>query len=315
MTSLTDRLDQYIALRRRLGGNWISSSRQVRPFAAFADAEGAECITTELFLRWKDRFGSAGNATWAVRLSAVRTFAVWLQGIDPRTEIPPRGLVPASPARRRPHIYSDLETRRIVAAAAGLPSRSGLRGPTYATLFGLLAVTGMRLGEALGLDECDVGLDTALIRVRHTKTDRERVVPVTGCTAERLRAYLALRSRILGTATEAVFCAESGRRLSMNVAEANFIRVCRAIGLRAPQEDGRRGHGPRLHDLRHALATRTIIDAFRQGRDVDAEMVKLGTFLGHARPGGTYYYIEAVPELLALASAQAGTTPGRGDDG
>lgn len=314
MTSMIDRLDQYVAVRRSFGGNWLSCSRQVRPFAAFADAEGAEWITTELFLRWKERFGTAGRSSWAVRLSAVRTFAAWLQGIDPRTEIPPRGLVPASPGRRRPHIHSDGDIRRIMAAASELPSRSGLRGPTCATLFGLLAVTGMRLGETLGLDEGDIDLDAGLIRVRHTKADRERHVPVTACTAGHLGAYLALRARILGP-VDAVFCAESGARLSMNAAEASFVRVCQTVGLREPQDGGRRGHGPRLHDLRHTLATRAIIAAFRQGRDVDAEMVKLGTLLGHAKPGGTFWYVEAVPELLALASARAGTAPGKGDDG
>ena len=292
MTTLSDRLDQYIALRRRFGGDWSSSSLQVRPFVAFADARGADRITTELFLCWKDRFGSAGPHSWAVRLSAVRTFAAWLQGIDARSEIPPRGLVPLPRHRRRPHIYSDDEIHRIVSAAAALRSTSGLRGPTCATLFGVLAVTGMRLGEALGLDEGDVDLDAALIRVRHAKNGRDRVIPVTACTAGRLGAHLVLRRRILGSGAEAVFCAESGRRLSMNVAEANFVRVCRMVGLREVQEGGRRGHGPRLHDLRHTLATTAIIAAFRQGRDVDAEMVKLGTFLGEKRQA-----VRSAPEV------------------
>ena len=152
MTSFTGRLEEYIAFRRRCGGDWSTAAKRVRPFAAFADAEGAEWITVNLFLRWKDAFGSASTATWADRLSAVRGFAAWLTDSDPRTEIPPKGLVPKRYRRPRPYIYSDNEIVRIVTEAAALPSRLGLRSVTCTTLFGLLAVTGMRIGEAIGLD-------------------------------------------------------------------------------------------------------------------------------------------------------------------
>ncbi len=152
MTSFTDRLDQCLAERRRYGGNWLSQARSVRPFAAFADRQRADRITTELFLRWKEGYGSAGRSTWTVRLAAVRVFATWLKGIDPRTEVPPLGLVPGSSRRARPYIFSDTEIRSIVAEADRLPSCTGLRGLTYSTLFGLLAVTGMRIGEAVALD-------------------------------------------------------------------------------------------------------------------------------------------------------------------
>ena len=233
--TLTDRLNQYITVRRRYGGNWASCALKVRPFAAFADAEGAEWITVDLFLRWRKQFGTAGAASWSVRLSAVRTFAAWLQGIDPRTEVPPLGLIAHRAQRRRPHIYSDVEICRIVTEAAKLPSRSGLRGATHATLFGLLAVTGMRIGEAIALNDSDVDLNAAIISVRHAKNGRCREVPFTSCTAERIQEYLAVRTRILGPATEALFCSETGRRLSTNVAKGNFVRVSRTIGLRDAQ--------------------------------------------------------------------------------
>ena len=150
MTLFAKRLDRYLADRRRHGGDLASSGLVLRPFVRFADAEGDEWITTDLFLRWKDRFGAAGPHTWAIRLSVVRGFATWLQGFDPRTEVPPAGLIPNRQRRQRPHIYTDDEIVRIVVEDAQLPSARGLRGATYATLFGLLAVTGLRIGEAVG---------------------------------------------------------------------------------------------------------------------------------------------------------------------
>ena len=312
MTSFTERLDQCLAERRLYGGNWSSQAKQVRPFAAFADGEGAEWITTELFLRWKEGFGSAGRSTWTVRLAAVRVFAIWLQGIDPRTEVPPLGLVPGSSCRARPYIFSDAEIRGIVAEAARLPSCSGLRGLTHSTLFGLLSVTGMRTGEALALDGPDVDLDEGFVLVRHAKGGRSRAVPITGCTADRLRDYRARMAAILGRTPDAWFCGGmAGNRMPQATAQANFAEVGRRLELRPPPVKGSTVRGPRLHDLRHTYATRTLLDWFRQGLDVDAEMYKLSTVLGHSCPGGTYWYIEAVPELLALASERSGTAHDR----
>ncbi len=313
MTALADRLDQYVTERRRYGGNWASQARQVRPFVTFADSEGVEWITTGLFLRWKERFGSAGQNAWAGRLSAVRVFATWLQGIDPRTEVPPKGLIPRQGCRPKPHIYSDREIRQIVAEAARLECCTGLRGMTFSTMFGLIAVTGMRIGEALALHDADVDPGGAVIRVRHAKNGRDRVIPVTSCTAERLQMHRDTRNRILGRATQAFFCGTGGGRLGEDTARYNFAMIGQRIGLRELQVDNRKGRGPRLHDLRHSFATKTIIDWFRQGEDVDAGMYRLSAFLGHAGPDCTWWYIEAVPELLALARDRANASLGRGE--
>ena len=313
MTSLSDKLDQYTAERRSHGGNWASQAKQVRPFVTFADSQGAEWITTGLFLRWKERFGSAGQTAWAGRLSAVRVFAAWLQGLDPRTEVPPKGLIPRRAMRPKPYIYSDREIRRIVAEAARLECHTGLRGMTFSTMFGLIAVTGMRIGEALALHDADVDLDSAVIRVRHAKNGRDRVIPVTSCTAERLRMHRDTRNRILGRATQAFFCGTGGDRLSADTPRYNFAKISQRIGLREPQTGTKKGRGPRLHDLRHTFATRTIIDWFRQGEDVDARMYRLSAFLGHDGPNCTWWYIESVPELLALARDRADSSLGRGE--
>jgi integrase/recombinase XerD len=175
MTSLTVHLKHYIAMRRRLGYDQSFTERVLRRFTEFADGEGADHITVDLFLQWKKHYGSANNNTWSRRLSMVRIFASWLQGFDPRTEVPPAALISGQPRRPRPYIYSDDQVSAIVAEAARLPSSYGLRGWTCSTLFGLIAVTGLRVSEALGLDDEDVDLDQAVLTIEHGKNRKCRV--------------------------------------------------------------------------------------------------------------------------------------------
>ncbi len=305
MTTFVEHLDHYIAERRHYGGDWSAAEWNLRPLVAFADAEGVEWITVGLFLRWKEQYGAASFLSWNNRLSAARGFTAWLKARDPRTEVPPKGLVPRRYQRPAPYIYSDDEIVRIVTEAAKLPSPRGLLGKTLATLFGLLAASGLRIGEALGLDDLDVDLDAAVLHVDNTKNGESRFIPITDCTADRLRTYRDERNRVLGTAPTAFFTSESGKRLPKVTAEQRFARLSQAIGLREKQAGGSIGRGPRLHDMRHTFATKTIIDWFRAGRDPDREMYKLSTYLGHKDPAGTYWYIEAVPELLELASERA----------
>ena len=320
MIPVAERVEQYLVQRESFGtGLSASPVRELRRFAAFAADEGAGHVTPELFLRWKvQRPGAANRQTWFYRLSHVRTFARWLQSLEPRTVVPPPGLVPRNRRRPQPYIYTDEEVVGIVAGAARLPSRHGLRGPTYAALFGLLAVTGLRVGEAVALDNVDVDTDEAALHVRHAKNNRNRTVPITSCTAERLACYRSLRDRTLRAPhTPAFFRAEHGQRITKASAEHNFARVGQETGLRERQPSGRRGTGPRLHDLRHTMAVRTLVDWYRSGLDPDREMYKLSAWLGHGSPDETYWYLEAVPELLHLATerAERATTGGKGHEG
>jgi integrase len=301
MTPLTVRLEHYLAIRRSLGYNLSFTERVLRRFTAFGDREGADHITVDLFLRWKKHYGSANNNTWATRLSMVRVFANWLQGFDLRTEIPPPGLISGKPRRTRPFIYTDDQIAEIVTEAARLPSSYGLRGWTCSTLFGLIAVTGLRVSEALGLNDEDVDLDQAALAVKHGKNGKSRTIPISECAAERLRAYRAERNRILGASPAAFFLLEGSERPTDCAARYNFALVCQRIGLRERQAFNKHGRGPRIHDLRHTFAVRTIMDWYRRGRDPDREMLKLSTYLGHSKPELTYWYIEAIPELLQLA--------------
>jgi integrase len=305
MTTLSQRLDDYLAVRRGLGYDLSFAERVLRRFAEFADGKGADHITVELFLRWKDAFGAADNNTWSARLSMVRVFAGWLLAHDERTEVPPPGLLAGKPRRAQPYIYTDAEIARIVAHAAKLPSRYGLRGRTCSTLFGLIAASGLRINEALGLDDEDVDLEEGVITVRRGKNGKARFVPIVASTGNRLRHYRDERVRLLGARMGAFFRMDDDRRPTDCCARYNFAIVSQEIGLRERQRFCRHGRGPRIHDLRHTFAVRTIMGWYRKGLDPDSEMLKLSTYLGHSKPELTYWYIEAVPELLQLASRRA----------
>ncbi len=306
MTALSRSLQEYLALRRALGTQLTGPEFHLRRFVEFADRAGAEVITTDLALRWATAPGKASAATRAGRLGDVRRFAAWLSAIDPRTEIPPKDLLPHRYRRKPPYIYSDQEIVRILGEAARLASPSGLRALTYATLFGLLAVTGLRLSEALGLDRDDVDLEGGVLAVRHAKFHKSRFVPLHDSTCAALRRYARKRNRLLPRpTTPAFFVAERGTRVTGFSAEYTFAVVSRAVGLRPPTEANRHGRGPRLHDMRHRLAVRTLVRWYREGKDVERELPKLTTYLGHAHVADTYWYLEAVPELLQLASERA----------
>lgn len=235
----------------------------------------------------------------------VRVFASWLQGFDPRTEVPPPGLISGKQRRPRPYIYTDDQIAEIVTEAGRLPSSYGLRGWTCSTLFALIAVTGLRVSEAIGFDDKDVDLNEAMLSIRRWKNGKYRFVPLSPCAVERLRADRAERNRLLGTGRAAFFLLENGERPSDCGARYNFALVCQRIGLRERQVFNKHGRGPRIHDLRHTFAVRTIMDWYRRGLDSDREMLKLSTYLGHTKPELTYWYIEAIPELLQLACERA----------
>lgn len=306
MSALGTALETYLALRRRLGTELSRPAGYLRRFVEFADREGATVITIDLALRWAMAPTNATPATQASRLGDVRRFAAWLSATDSRTEVPPLGLLPGRHRRCTPYIYSDEEVQRIVRRARRLPSRLGLRAQTYATLFGLLAAAGLRLSEALALDRDDVDLCAGVLLVRRSKFGKSRFVPIHESARRALQRYARQRDLLVPRVMSPAFLlAEAGSRVTQCSARYNFVVVSRAIGLRPPARGHHHGHGPRLHDLRHRLAARTLVRWYREGRDVERELPKLSTYLGHAHVADTYWYIEAVPELLQLATARA----------
>lgn len=299
MTLLSTRLRQYLDLRRKLGFKLIHAGGLLRHFVRFAKEKGASFITTKLALQWATQPADGQPAQWANRLGMVRRFAHYLSGVDSRTEIPPLRLLPHRYRRKAPYLYRQDEVRRLIESARELPSPKGLRGITCSTCFGLLAVSGMRVGEALGLDRQDVDLTDGLITLRRAKGNKSRLIPLHPSTQNALRRYERRRNRICPKASSSsFFVSERGTRLTEWALRYWFIRVSRQIGLRQPSDS----HGPRLHDLRHRFAIGTLLKWYRTNQDVEVHLPELTTYLGHAHVSDTYWYLTATPELLRLAT-------------
>jgi len=307
MSVLHDALSQYLATRRALGTQLLWPESSLHKFVDFVEAEGAQFLTTELALRWTLQSVGVQRATHARRLTIVRGFAVWLQATDTRTQVPPKGMLPTPHRRPAPHIYSDTEIAALMTAAGTLHSTAGLRGATFKTLIGLLAATGLRPGEALKLDVGDVDLTDGVLAVRESKFRKSRFVPLecSACTA--LVAYAAFRDAVRPRReTPAFLVTERGARLPGGVVRRTFASLCQSAGLR-PRQHRRSGRGPRLQDLRHTFATRRLVEWYRAGLDVNRLMPRLATYLGHLSTVETYWYIQAVPELLRLATERLET--------
>jgi integrase/recombinase XerD len=310
MSDLSKALDEYIVMRRNLGFVFRLPASLLHTFVAFVDQAGSPFITTELARRWALQPTDAQPSTWAGRLEIARRFAVWRRASDPRTEVPPSHLVGQRYRRKPPRLYTDQDVVRLIESAAALPSAKKLRGRTYATLFGLLAATGLRINEGLQLDRSDVDLQEGVLTIRRTKFGKSRLVPIHPTTQEALQAYGEARDRIIPKpAIQAFFVSERRTRITDCMTRYTFAVVSRTVGLRPPTSGGRHGRGPRIQDLRHRFAAQTLIAWYRAGVDVERELPKLSTYLGHGHTADTYWYLEAIPELLQLAAERLTQTP------
>jgi integrase/recombinase XerD len=298
---LEQALNDYLRIRRSLGYRLREPEGLLRNFIAFLQAERVPYITRQVALRWATQPAKAQPATWAGRLGIIRRFAIWHSASEPRTEIPPAGLLPHRYRRKPPHIYSDEEIEIVLRESQQLPSPNGLRARTYTTLFGLLVATGMRVNEALGLDRVDVDLERGILYIRRTKFGKSRYVPVHASTVAALKKYAEVRDRVFpAPLIPAFFISEKSSRITEWMARYTFAKLSQRVGLRASAKGY--GHGPRLQDMRHRFAARTLIHWYRAGLDVERELPKLSTYLGHVHVNDTYWYLEAVPELLQLAT-------------
>jgi integrase len=301
MNLLLKELNEYLALRRGLGFKLREHEGVLRKFVVFLQARSVEFITTSLALEWAQQPQHASQAHRARRLGMARDFAQYLSARDPRTQVPPQDLLPGKAQRAQPYIYSDAQILRLVQAAALLEPRDGLRPRTYGTLFGLLAVTGMRLGEVVGLKDPDVDLRQGRLTVRQSKFNKTRILPVHPSTQEALRAYARDRDKLVPVrVTDRFFVSNCGAPLNHSIVRHAFIRISRHVGLRAPADR----HGPRMHDLRHTFAVRTLTDWHRAGIDPEQRLPLLSAYLGHAKVSDTYWYLTAVPELLGAVNTR-----------
>jgi len=301
VSTLSTAVQDYLSLRRRLGFKLREEGTLLPDFVAFLERQGASHITTELALQWALQPADTLPSHWATRLRMVRLFATHWSATDPRTEVPPPGLLPYRYHRKPPHIYTDDEILRLIRAAQSLWTWKGLRPWTYAALIGLLAVTGMRAGEVISLDRDDVDLDRGVLTIRRTKFGKSRLIPVHPSTQRALRHYTDRRDRIYPRPqTPSFFLSEQGRRVTWCILRWTFVKLSHQCGLRAPADR----RGPRLHDFRHTFAVRTILGWYRADINVEQRLPELSTYLGHVHVTDTYWYLSAVPELLALAAAR-----------
>ena len=304
MTTLEESLADYLRIRRRLGFEMPQDGRLLEGFVEFLDQAGAPRITAELALVWARLPVDAHPHRWRQRLSVARGFARHLATIDPTSEVPSKELLPGHRPRIAPYIYTEEEIAALMAAALQLRPR--LRGVRHATLIGLLAVTGMRPGEAVGLDRHDVDLNNGVVAVRAGKQKKQREVPLHATTISALRDYARQRDAcVREPSTPAFFVSARGQRMGREELNRTFIKLVGEVGL-----DGRGARArPRPHDLRHAFAVNTLLSWYRDGNNVDRRMPLLSTWLGHVDPASTYWYLEAVPELLELVSRRLEQLP------
>jgi integrase/recombinase XerD len=299
---LRNQMADYLALRRALGYRMARPEKLLNQFLEHLERRGESRITVTTALDWARLPVSCTSNWWAYRLSAVRGFATYLHAIDPTHEVPAPDLLTQRPRRASPYLYSDAEITALIAAADTLPSP--LRRATFATLIGLLAVTSIRVGEAIALDRGDVDLATGRLTVRFGKFGKSRELALHPSTVEALRRYQRLRNRLApATGTPALFVSLAGTRLRYCNVHHAFHRLVQLAGL-TPRSSSCR---PRVHDLRHSFAVRSMLDAYAAGEDGQTRLTLLSTWLGHVHPASTYWYLSASPELMALAGNRLDT--------
>ena len=304
MSGMHGAVEDYLTLRRALGFKLADHGWLLRDFARYLERAGATVITTELALRWAT--GSVGTQTWcAARLSVVRGFARYLHTLDPATEVPPAGLLTYRRRHARPYLYSDADIGRLLSAALDLTPAP--RAATYYTMLGLLAVSGLRVGEVLRLDRDDVDLSNGLLRVWVSKFGKSREVPVHPSTVTMLARYANLRNEAYPRPKHpSFFLTTRATRPDITVVHKTFRLLCRRAGLENPNTPGR----PRIHDLRHTFAVSTLTNWYAADVDVRTWLPALSTYLGHMSPATTYWYLHACPQLMTEAVKRLETPSG-----
>ena len=298
-SSMVALVEDYLTMRRQLGFALKISGHQLLRFARFADDKGHRGpITLKLATQWA-RSNAPRPITWADRIELLRPFAKYRAQFDPATEIPPSHLFGSYRRRLVPHIYTTQEIQSLLTAASQLPPAGGLRPATYETLFGLLAVTGLRISEALHLKRQDVDLEDGIITVRETKFCKSRLVPLHPTSTKALQRYAHLRDvKVPIPPVSDFFLSDGGRRMLQDTVQRRFRHLCNQLHWRS-----RGGHpAPRIQDLRHSFITHCLLRWYRENINVDNKMLSLSTYVGHAEVTYTYWYVTGIPELMAIAT-------------
>jgi integrase/recombinase XerD len=306
MSPLAEHAEQYLQLRRAVGFKLVGEAQLLAEFVKFAEQTGQSTVTTRAAVVWA-RLPTGGSPNYlSRRMRAVRSFARYLHALDPACEIPPIELLPASKHRPAPYLYRDREILAVMSAARELrpPSRAAM----FETLIGLLACTGLRIGEALRLDRDDFDPVHRVLTVRDSKFGKSREVLLHPSSVRALVSYGEIRDRLCPhLETVSLFVTTRGTRPAHPTIHQPFRALLEQAGVRHPSPTRR----VRTHDLRHSFAVRTLLGWYRDGGDVAARMPLLSTYLGHVDPAATYWYLSAAPELLALAAERLEHAEGR----
>ena len=298
MSAMQDALRDYLAMRRALGFKLVSDGAGLLSFVAFLEQVQAEYISTAFALAWAQIPTSVQPARWAVRLGFVRGFARYCSAIDLRTEIPPVSLLPFEYQRRAPYFFSDKDIEALLLAALALPAKDGMANHTYHCLLGLLSVTGLRISEAVNLTLDDVDLLDGVLTIRSSKFGKSRMVPLHFSTVTALADYRERRGRFLaGRQVPHWFVNRRAAQVRCDTVDGMFRRLADRLGLVG--EKGQRH--PRLHDLRHRFAMKTLMRWYDDGQDIERRLPVLSAYLGHVEVRDTYWYLSACPQLLAAA--------------
>jgi integrase/recombinase XerD len=306
MSELRHRAEEYLQMRRSLGYKLLRQGVVLMDFIGYLEHAGASTVTTEAAVAWATQPAGAAPIWWKRRLTVARGFARHLKALDPACQVPPAALLPAPSDRITPYLYSPEEIAALIHAAGTL--RRPLLAATYQALISLLAVTGLRIGEAISLTRDDISFDTALISVINSKFGKSRLVPLHGDTVDMLRRYAARRDELSpAPATSSFFISTAGRPLLHCSVDRIFVQLLGLAGIGTPPGRAR----PRVHDLRHTMAVTTLLQWYRTGIDVPAHMPLLSTWLGHVDPVSTFWYLHASPQLLAMAARLLESTQGQ----
>ncbi len=296
MSILRQAVSDYLQIRRTVGYKLTEASRVLSNFVSYMEKTGNPFITEKLALSWVSESTNNSIYTQAKKLGIVRLFAEYVLALDPRTEVPRKNLLPYQTKRCTPYLYSDNEVAAMITAAYALPGP--LRPHVFASIIGLLATTGMRVGEVIALNRTDVNQTQGLLVVQHAKFGKSREVPLHATAVAALDRYVRLRDRQWPLAkSDSFFVSIVGTRLHRQNVSVTFAKLLEKAGL--PSKPHCRPH---IHDLRHTFAIQTLIDWYRTGLDVEALLPSLSTYLGHTCPSSTYWYLTAVPELLCRAA-------------
>jgi len=298
MSSLSDAATDYLRLRNRLGHDLAEYHRLLPRFVAYLDQIGAPTVTIATALEWAlapDVDPATSNP--ARRMTITRRFAQHMAGLDPRTEIPPPGLISFHQRWHPPFIFTRADLELLVTQAQR-QVRGRLPAATHSTMLGLLGATGLRVGESIRLDRSDIDWIDAVLLIRESKFGKSRLIPIRPSALAALQHYADIRDEHHPKpSTASFFVSIRGARMVYPTIHTVFRNLCctTGIGASAPRP-------ARIHDLRHSFAVNTLLGWYRAGQDVEAKLPTLSTYMGHRDPRSTYWYLSAAPELLQLAA-------------